>query len=607
MHPKQEGIAISHYLRVLVCPLIVVVVFLALTHWTWHRTPDLLIDFGRELYVPWRLSEGDVLYRDLAYFNGPLSPIWHATLFSFAGTSITTICMSNLLAMAALTLVMYGWITRRYDRLTALTTCLVFMFLFGFAHLIVIGNYNFVTPYSHELTHGVILAAMIFVLLTSGETSRKRFVLSGVLWGAVFLGKPEVFLATTAMIVVLLLGRAGLGRRSWIQSLLDGASLLLSAAIVVGGFALYFSNHMPWQQAWLSVSGGWRFLLASDAVDSPFYRAVAGLDEPWSSARRVMLGVLVVGALAGAIALLQRWRQTNDGRFLALGLLGGVFSLAIRQKLLPWVLIPESLLVFCVVIAALITIRFFYQPVDTPERLLAGLAWSVYAGFMLGKVVLAPRFQHYGFALAMPATVLFVVWLVGELTQARRTTNRPVAGMVLRYLVVSLVLFDAAYYWRQSERFLRQKTYQVGQGQDVIAGFDPAFRPIAETVDELLDYMAQHILPEMTFSAVPEGVMLNYLTRRINPTGHINLMPPELAMFGESRILASYRHAPPEYIAVVHKDTGEYGVRFFGQDGYGEQIMSWIQSHYVPVTTFGADPLVDDRFGIQLLKLAPVR
>ena len=34
----------------------------------------LMIDFGRELYVPWQLNEGKALYRDIAYFHGPFSP-----------------------------------------------------------------------------------------------------------------------------------------------------------------------------------------------------------------------------------------------------------------------------------------------------------------------------------------------------------------------------------------------------------------------------------------------------------------------------------------------------------------------------------------------------
>ena len=40
----------------------------------WGRVGEVAIDFGREVYVPWQIAQGRVLYRDLAYIFGPLSP-----------------------------------------------------------------------------------------------------------------------------------------------------------------------------------------------------------------------------------------------------------------------------------------------------------------------------------------------------------------------------------------------------------------------------------------------------------------------------------------------------------------------------------------------------
>ena len=48
---------------------------------SWRKWLDPTVDFGRELYVPWQLSQGQVLYRDIAYFNGPLSPYFNALVF----------------------------------------------------------------------------------------------------------------------------------------------------------------------------------------------------------------------------------------------------------------------------------------------------------------------------------------------------------------------------------------------------------------------------------------------------------------------------------------------------------------------------------------------
>ena len=64
--------------------------------WTWRSWPDPLVDFGRELYSAWRLAEGELLHRDLAWFNGPLSVWWNAAWFELAGVSFTTLIWVNL-------------------------------------------------------------------------------------------------------------------------------------------------------------------------------------------------------------------------------------------------------------------------------------------------------------------------------------------------------------------------------------------------------------------------------------------------------------------------------------------------------------------------------
>ena len=82
----------------------------------------------------------------------------------------------------------------------------------------------------------------------------------------------------------------------------------------------------------------------------------------------------------------------------------------------------------------------------------------------------------------------------------------------------------------------------------------------------------------------------------------MNFTPTEFAIYGEDRILESFRANPPDYIALVHKDTSEFGFQFFGRD-YGQRVYSWIQEHYQPVALIGDPPLRDEKFGILLLRL----
>jgi hypothetical protein len=63
---------------------------------SWRRWPDVLADLGRELYIPWRIYPGDVLYRDLAYFSGPLAPYVNAGLFRAFGPGLMVLACTNL-------------------------------------------------------------------------------------------------------------------------------------------------------------------------------------------------------------------------------------------------------------------------------------------------------------------------------------------------------------------------------------------------------------------------------------------------------------------------------------------------------------------------------
>src|SRR5262245_36105510 len=118
--------------------------------WTWGTWPDPIVDFGGELYVPWRLAEGDVLYRDVAYFTGPLSPYLNAAVFKVFGTSLLALVLANLLVLAGIAFLLHRILARIAGELAAGAGLVLFLLLFAFAQLEEIGNSNYVCPYSHE-------------------------------------------------------------------------------------------------------------------------------------------------------------------------------------------------------------------------------------------------------------------------------------------------------------------------------------------------------------------------------------------------------------------------------------------------------------------------
>src|SRR5262245_8791079 len=100
--------------------------------WTWGTWPDVLVDFGRELYVPWRITQGQTLYRDIAYFNGPFSPYLNALWFTWFGVSLRTLVWANLALLAILIVLIYRIARGMGDRLAAAGACLMVLTVFAF-------------------------------------------------------------------------------------------------------------------------------------------------------------------------------------------------------------------------------------------------------------------------------------------------------------------------------------------------------------------------------------------------------------------------------------------------------------------------------------------
>ena len=65
--------------------------FAALLTVTWRRWPDPLLDFGRDLYIPWMMNQGAALYRDIEHAYGPLTQHLNAALFRLFEPSVITI------------------------------------------------------------------------------------------------------------------------------------------------------------------------------------------------------------------------------------------------------------------------------------------------------------------------------------------------------------------------------------------------------------------------------------------------------------------------------------------------------------------------------------
>jgi hypothetical protein len=122
-----------------------------------------------------------------------------------------------------------------------------------------------------------------------------------------------------------------------------------------------------------------------------------------------------------------------------------------------------------------------------------------------------------------------------------------------------------------------RRTVPVATGADRLFA-DVRDRAFADAVARFDQLRA----PGDTLAVIPEGVMLNYLTRTENPTPYVNFMPPEFVMFGEDRIADAFRSRPPTWIVLMNRAAAEYGFRFLGDD-YGQALFAFVEANYTVV------------------------
>lgn len=587
MDEKNE---IPHLIRWIGPAIIIVIGGLIMLIWSWRTWPDARVDFGMQLYLPWQIIEGKVLYRDLAYFNGPLSVYWNALVFKLLGISIRSLVISNLFILTLLLLMLYQLFRRIGNRWSATGICLVFLLLFAFAQFTVIGNYNFVTPYTHESTHGLVLGVAAVVCLSQYQRQRKTgwIAAAGLAMGLAFLTKAEVFIGPAAATLVglaLILWSENIGRRRvaglWGIFLLTA---LLPAVIAIGLLSLA----MPISQALRGAAGSWVMALDSRITSLDFYREGMGTLDPLQSLRAILIwstGYILIFAPAVALGLLLR----RPGRYRTIAA-WGVFLLVAgllqwRSPSIDWSQMAKPLTLVILALAAATAIQLWRGWNDSRQRqdMISRLILYLLAFGLLSKIILNARIWQYGFVLAMPATLLFIEALIhwGPAWIDRRGG----CGGILRAAGLAVLVIVLIAHLRLFHRLISQKIYRVGEGADAFMADRRGLEANAA-----IEAIRGHLSPGQTLLVLPHGPMLNYLSRRSSSIPYINNLPPDIFAFGgEQRIIDALNRHPPDYILLVMNETSAKGFIFMGKP-FGGSVLNWVREHYEFVKEIRSSP-----------------
>jgi hypothetical protein len=557
--------------------------------WTWGRWPDLLIDFSRDLYTATQLAHGRVLYRDIAFFTGPLSPYLNACWLRIFGTSLHALVALNLIVLGGFLWLLYRVLREIGSRLAATVSCLVFVTTFALAHLVPMGNYNFICPYSHDMVHGFVLGigAIYALALYTRSLSTRTAWAAGIQLGLVQLTRAEISLPVLLACICGLV--AMMIRDPRVRSLRSSLILRVVApatAIPLLVFLL-MGSFMPWARAFWGVLGSWVWVFDPVVGAMAIYRESMGLDDLSGNFGRILAwAAIYAGVLLPPLLFALRTRSDHRGRGAVLVLLAGLAAviMAVGWRHTGPADLARPLPLVAAVLGAMTIFALAKDSGGEPARasLTVRLMFSALAFSLLGKMLLNARFFHYGFILAVPATMLAVLglvdWIPGWIAK------RGGSGAAFRWASVALLAGLVAIFLQLSATCLARKTTPVGEGGNAFVADSRG-----EQVNAVVGFLAREVPGDMSLAVVPEGSMINILSGRTNPVYCTNLMPPELATLGENNVLGDLERTPPDVLVVDLDRIGPQGLGF-RKEIYASRIAAWILAHYELVARFESPP-----------------
>lgn len=621
---------------------VLTLVFVALSAWTWNTWADPLVDFGRELQAATRLARGETLYRDVAYLNGPLSPYFNAMLLQLGGASLKTLFLANRLVLAGCATLLWVITRRLAGGLSAFVCTALLVGLCGFLTLGEVGNYNFVAPYSHEMTHGLLLSLAAFRLLIALLDRPRAWLapLLGVFTGLTLLTKPEIAIATLGAVVtgVLLRHRfaragptderaidaAGPKPARWIVP----AVLLGVSSVILLAWSLLVTGGLSGGEAWRGVLGAWPGTFDRALHALPFYRTVAGTSDLSRAMSLMALSaagwafVALLGMALAGLAACRGWSVRWTSAVLAAALL--IFAMAFTSPGHWQVAFRGAGVMVLVAMAALAwsglnrpglaclgaeeigrvphgsgpaqsqpapsepagSGRFGSEQArpglerssqrsrDLPT--VPRLAFCAFAILLLLKVRFNVNLTHYGFVLALPAVCVLAMSLLDWLPSWLERNGR--SGWPVRSMTLATFACVFAVYLHVAATFLADRVPIAASGNNEL--WVPRRR--AQAILRLLSQIEARVPPDATLTVLPEGALIHAWSGRRSALPYTTLMPVEMSVFGEDRVLAAFERCPPDFVILNRTaDLNAYG--HDGLPSYAPRLAGFLRARYEQV------------------------
>jgi len=568
--------------------------FLYLLNRTWMKWGDLIVDTFRECWIPMRLLEGSVLYRDIFYEYGLFPPYFQAFLFKIFGPHLNTLVglgiVITLLVSAALYLISRMFLNVAVSALTVI----VFFLAFAFNHYACNNNFNFILPYSFASTFFLmfILYAVYFFL---------RFIQSGkyarlLCWAlclsmAMFCRVEQPLLVWTGFLATGILYAVKNPEKNNIRLWII---LFLPVAASITGYCLFISFFDAWEGFKESVIDPALFM-----KNDPFQEIVMGTENVRASLKAIgtsLFWTIILFPLLGvSSAAIAGFFKSPSSPALPLIGIAGIFLIFFYTHDRLNTIQYHCLSLFLAAGASYYGWRFLKK---TNVYHLQMFCLFLSALLMNLRIILNMGPGLYGFYLLIPGLICYHI-IIFKIIGSFLTRSFPaLPAFALNAIFIAFLLFPAADFWTWSDAYYEKRTADIVSDKGRFKWFDDAR---TQAIFLTINWLRQNVPPEATAAVFPEGIGINFLADRKNPLKYCNFMPPVLQYIGHEKLIKDLAAKNVDYVIVIGRDASDYGHPFFGIH-YAQNLFAWIQEHYCLEQVIGAMPFETERFGVAVYR-----
>jgi|GEM_PF-4263461 len=549
------------------------------------RYGSFFIDCGRDAVIPWRLLDGEVLYRDVRYVYGPLAPYLNLLLFRLFGIHLTTLYLAGAATFFMVLCLVYSIACFFTKRGYAALIASFFAFQLGLKQLHGSDVFNFIFPYSFALIYGTACALwLVLFTLKYLERSSDLFLLSASLGltGAL-LSKGELALACLAYYLIFLIVAYVMRRgRPDFSAIRFLAASLICPLLCTMAVLSYFMGKLN-VRAFLD-----QHIFFHNAIWRGYMRGVSGFDAAGTSLGEIVsrggVYLLFLSLIISLSYLLKKNKRWIAVVLITVPVLAYLFGEVVDFRK-QYFALP---LIF--VLALLLIVHDFLKG-KRPYPLLLFLVFTL---LFTWRRFLNCSTQHISFCLLIPGMIFYYIFFLQLFSERLKRSFAvwPVAFFILtlgalnayRAMVFTSYIFDV----KQNEIRTSRGAIQV----DI-----ETFR----TVDPMLKFLKARLGPEDELIVFPEGPLINFLSGAGNRLYNIAFTPPEVAYRGAETSIIDYLDGhETACVCIVGRRTDEYGFPVFGQD-YLQGLSRYLSAHYRTVTAFGGPLFSRQKLGAVIL------